>query len=205
MTGYINGEGNVVPVFAEMCVVLAEALGAKISEQRIRIYANLLGDVPLHELQQAFRRAANERASGFFPSPGELRKYISGNEDDAGLLAWAGLWRMASEVGAYSSVRIEDGAAAAALETVFSSWPSFCEQAIEGPAMHVKRQEFLAAYRAARRRVHPPVRRLAGLCEQADTHFGTAARNWIGVLTSGGLVTAVRDSDDFRRLLTTCQ
>lgn len=195
---YINGRGDVEPVFAQMMVMLAEALGAKITEQRIRIYANLLSDVAMPDLQAAFRRAANERDSGFFPSPGELRRYIDGSEQDAGLLAWAGLWRMASDVGGYSSVEIADGAAAAALETVFGSWVAFCEQAEEGPTMHVRRQEFMAAYRAARRKSMPS-KRLPGLCERSGNYLVTG-KSWLGVLTSGGTVVTCRDNG--RRLLT---
>lgn len=168
-----------------MMLTLAEALNTKLTEARIRIYAQLLSDVPTSDLKLAFHRAANERPSGFFPSPGELRKYVNGTEEDDAILAWAGLRRAASVVGSYSSLEVSDGAAAAALEAVFGSWPEFCLEE-EGPAMHARRQEFLAAYRAARRAAAPP-RRLAGLCEASPQY--APDKSWVGILTCSGQVT----------------
>lgn len=179
MMRYLDTNGNVTKQFAEMMLVLAEALGARLTESRIRIYARLLGDVPADDLRIAFRRAAEERASGYFPSPGELRRYISGTEDDAAMLAWASLRRAAEEIGAYSTVKFDDGAVATALEIVFGSWPSFCSEE-DGPAMYARRQEFMAAYRAARRRGDIPPRQLPGLCGEI------AGPSIVGVLTTGG-------------------
>ena len=165
---YVNGDGHVIPVFAELMVRLAIAYPTtgRLSEMTIRTYARALGDVPWPALTEAGARAIRE--SRFFPSVAELRGYVEASVDDAGLLAWAWLGEQAERIGAYASLSVADPCAAAALEAVFGSWPAYC--ATEGPALGARRAEFLAAYRQARRQPSQgSVRLLPGWCGQDET------------------------------------
>ena len=174
-------DGAVSIEFAEALGYLAEALGSRVSETRIRIYANLFADVPIKAFRIAIGHCAREHEKGFLPTPGEIRKYLGPGTDDAALIAWSGLTQAVSTVGAYSSVKIEDPAAARALLAVFGDWPSFCQME-EGPALAMKRQEFLAAYRAARLSSGTPVQ-LKGLCEMDPETIPTVTIK--GVIATG--------------------
>ena len=186
-------DGAVDPQFAKLMLALAEVLGVVLTEQRHRFYARLLSDVPLDQLRVAFGRAANSCRGGCFPSPGELRAFIGPAEGDAALLAWAALSRAVTDVGAYASVDVEDGATAEALVNVFSSWPELCSYD-DGPALALKRQEFLAAFRQAQR-MGAKGRRLPGSCEASGSYpTGEAAGAlWAGRITASGQVLTGRD------------
>jgi hypothetical protein len=189
-------DGAVDPQFAKLMLTLAEALGAKLTESRIRIYARLLGDVPYEQLRVAFTRAANEEESGFLPTVGKLRRYISPSEDDAVVLAWTALAGAAETVGAWQSIEVEDGAAAEALLAAFGSWQAYCETE-HGPALALKRQEFFAAYRQAVRTGagRRPWKRLPGASEASgQAHAAGGRHTWAARLTAHGLVEAVRDT-----------
>lgn len=148
--------------FAALLGGLAETLGQRISATRILSYARLLGDVPLETIALACTRAARE-GSTWIPSPGDLMRYVEPSADEAGLIAWSGLARAAGSVGAYAPLAIEDGATARALVAVFGSWHGFCSECGESPAWAQKRQEFLAAYKQARREAPPQNVVLGGL------------------------------------------
>jgi len=166
-------DGAVDGRFAELMVTLAESLGVRLTEARIRLYAHLLGDVTIDDLRVAFGRAARERTSGFFPTVGELRSFLGPTVDDGALIAWTALGRAAAEAGAYATIEFEDALAASALVDVFGSWAAFCATE-DGPALALKRQEFLAAYRQARRVGLVGPRELPGLGEPMDQ----AAHTW---------------------------
>lgn len=186
---HINN-GAVDKSFAKALFDLAEALGARISESRIRAYAGLMGDIAMDDVRVAVNRAAREGQTGFFPSVGELLSYLGPTPADRALLAWTALSQAAQDVGAYASIELEDGAAADAVVTVFGSWPAFCAVE-EGPQLALKRQEFLAAYRAARRESTMP-RRLTGLCGPVEDPQ-LAGHVWAGYITAGGKVHVGRD------------
>lgn len=188
-------DGAVDPQFARLMVTLAEALGTKLTEARIRIYARLLSDIPYDQLRGAFTRCANE--DEFFPTPGRLRRFVAPTEDDAALVAWSALGRAAEEAGAYTSVEVEDGAAAEALLAVFGSWQAYCETD-DGPGLALKRQEFLAHYRqAVRDGARRTARRLPGMCEVSGQYPATAelaSRVWVARIGTGGTVAVRRDA-----------
>lgn len=158
---------EVDPAFAKFMVALAEAYPTvKLREGTIRMYFRALKDIPLPALKRAAERALKE--SDFFPSIALLRRGVEPTSDDAAVLQWTELIQAASSVGAYASVNVEDPCTARALVMVFGGWPQFCEVAGDNPATALKRQEFLAAYRDARRREQQEVTpiRLVGLCER---------------------------------------
>lgn len=172
--------------FADLMRSAADVVGVKITDARIRGYAKLLNDLPPQALPAAFETAVRH-GSGFFPTIPEIRRAFEGTLEDAALLAWAALMRGAAEAGAYATVSMDDGYAASALETVFGSWPAFC--ALEdGPAATQRRQEFLAAYRAARR-TRQAGRTLPGLCEAGGRY--APDRSWSARLTAAGRVLAL--------------
>jgi hypothetical protein len=158
-------DGHVTDGFAKLMVQLASGYGSmagKLSEAMIRVYAVGLGDLTYEQVRAAMGTLLRE--STFWPSVADLRRVAAGSSpEDAAILAWVGLRRAAGEVGAWASLEAEDGAVGDALVAVFGSWPAFCRLE-EGPEMHTRRQEFLAAYRAARLR-RLPATRMAGLCE----------------------------------------
>lgn len=184
-------DGAVTREFAQLMVALAEATNTKLTEGRVRVYAQDLSDIPWDQLTLACGQAM--RATQFFPSIAEIRRQLGPSGDDAALIAWTALTQAVSLAGAYSSVEVEDGCAAEALEVVFGSWAGFCEIG-DGPALAQKRQEYLAAYRNARRR-SPPSRRLAGLCEVSGSYAAgaLAPRVWVAAILASGRVVPHRD------------
>lgn len=169
-------------------VKLAEAWGARLSETRIRLYAISLADVDLHDLRRACGDAVRE--CRYFPSVSELRGFVGlPSREDAALVAWAAFGQAASSAGAYASVVVDDSAAAEALEQVFGSWAEFCAME-DGPALTLKRQEFLAAYRSARTRPRTGPRRLVGLLDLPPPDV--AAHTWVAHI-AGGAVHVERD------------
>lgn len=131
--------------FAKAMVYLAEAYGVSLSEQRIVIYADALSDLSMDQVKTAMRRAVRE--CKFFPAVSDLRALVIGAPSDEGMIQWTGLCRAAERFGAYQHLIVHDHATSEALKCVFGNWGSFCEQCVEGPALAIKRQEFLAAYR----------------------------------------------------------
>lgn len=185
-------DGAVTPEFAALMVALAEAYpSARLRESTVRMYAQQLADLSLDQVKAAM--AAAIRDSEFFPTVAFIRKQVLGSADDAALVAWSAFANAAISAGAYSSVEIEDGCAAEALVVVFGSWAEFCETP-DGPQLALKRQEFLAAYRTARRSPQAP-RRLPGLCEATGRYPSglLAPHVWTATITATGSVLARRE------------
>ena len=175
---------------AKAMVTLAEAYGVVLTEGRIRVYGHALADLPIEAVRTAMSRAVRE--CRFFPTVAELRAFVVPNAEDAALIAWTAFTTAASRVGAFQSLEVEDAAAATALRTVFGSWPAFCEVET-GPGLAIKRQEFLAAYRDARRSGGGAPMRLPGICEAGGRYDPGHGTCWAGRITSGGQVESGRE------------
>lgn len=190
MTQDIDG---VAPRFAQLMVLLAEAYPAtRLREGTVRVYYQALRDIPDDDLEAAMARAVKE--SEFFPSVAYIRKMAQPTVDDAAVLAWGSLGRAAQRIGAWQSLVVEDTCCARALVAAFGSWPAFCETG-DGPALALKRQEFLAAYRDAVRHVRDKhAVRLPGLCESSGKyeHVGPC---WAGQLAADGSIAYAREPD----------
>lgn len=141
----LDPNGNVSEWFAKLMFVAAEAVGVRLSEARIRIYAQDLAAYEKTSIERAFTKA-RRHGSGFFPSSAELIRHIEPSMEDRALMAWDSLTRAAEDVGGYRALAVEDQAAANALLATFGSWPEFCAYE-RGPELLVKRQAFLARYR----------------------------------------------------------
>ena len=168
MTYYVDGAAT--PEFADACAKLAEVLGTKVTEEQIRLHAQLFSGVSWDDLMRGFGRAARELDRGFYPPPGAILRFVRATEDDAALLAWTALGQGVSAFGAWQDVVIDDPFAAHAILVVFGSWAGFC-QTDDGPGLTLKRQEFMAAYRQAARdpflKQHGPMR-LSGCADAKD-------------------------------------
>lgn len=153
--------------FGKIVGHLAEGYSKKLTETQVRLYWQALKDLTPDQVRGAAARAVRE--SEFFPSVAFLRKCVGGSVDDHVTLAWVTARRAAADVGTYATVVFDDGAIATAIELVFGTWDEFCRME-DGPELHTRRQEFLAAYRTARA-VQPQAvpRTLRGLCEVAGT------------------------------------
>lgn len=186
---HLRADGTVTSEFGQLMEKLAAGYPTtgNLSTPQVLIYARALGDIPLDSLRRACAIAI--RDAKFFPSVAELRSYIVPSGEDAALIAWTAFCEAAEEVGSWSSLEVEDGAAGAALETVFGSWTAFCGYEV-GPELGAKRQEFLVAYRDARRTA-PPARRLLGACE-ATGQYKQSGEVWVARIAAGR-VLACRD------------
>lgn len=160
--------------FAQKMVKLASAWDSRLSEERVRTYAQALNGVAEADVTKAFNRAIRE--CKWFPSVAELLSFIQPSADDAALLAWTRLNSAAASVGAWAPVEIDDSVAADALVAVFGSWAQFCEHE-DGPALGAKRQEFMAAFRQLARM---PRRRKATLLPGALGAPGSDVPTWRG-------------------------
>lgn len=182
---YVADDREIAPLM----VALSEAYPAmKLREGTVRMYCSGLADVPIEAIKHAMSRAVRE--CNFFPTIAQLRGFIEPPVDDAALLAWSGLNKAARLVGAYQSLDVEDIAAASALKAVFGSWAAFCALD-DGPALGGKRNEFLAAYREAKRHTRPGqvATRLPGLSAGRQLPEG-----WVGRITQAGTVTSTSDA-----------
>lgn len=150
--------------FKQAILALAEAYGTKPTETRVRVYRKALADLTTEQFTRAC--AAALRECRWFPTVAELRAHAESSGDDVGLLAWARLQDLASAVGAYGAVEL-DAPTGQALSDVFGSWPEFCAQE-DGPQLATRRQEFLAAYRRARRLSVEGERTLGGWVEDGS-------------------------------------
>lgn len=187
-----NERGDVSDWFAVLFAHLSEAFPTvRPREGTVRVYAAAMKDLTREQITVAMNRAAQERE--FWPSIANIRAYATPTADDAGLIAWNGFERAAASIGGYASLIVDDRAAAVALLMTFGSWPQFC-QTETGPVLSLKRQEFLAHYRAARLTVgtNPEPRRIAGTCEHESGYEPTASV-WRGRLTASGAVVKERD------------
>jgi hypothetical protein len=183
--------GAVTREFAALMVWLAEATQTQLTEGRIRSYAQEFVGVEFSTLKRAFELSRSE--CRFFPSIPEIRHHLHPNTEDAALLAWSQFNQAVSSVGAYMSVEVEDTCAAAALVAVFGGWPQFCDIP-DGPALTLKRQEFFAAYRNARRdsRSGAKPARLSGICESSG-QYALTEHVWVGRISLSGNVETRRD------------
>ena len=186
----LTPDGHASGWFAAAIFATGEAFGIRLTESRIRIYATELSDLCRSDIETALARC--RRDGQFFPQMAEVRKQIHGSLDDAGILAWNTVMQAAARVGSYSSIEFEDPTIAAAVVRTFGSWPAVC--ALEaGPESHVKRQEFLAALREARRELTTMVPvRLSGLLE-SSSHYERRPSVWTARLCADGLVVHERE------------
>lgn len=153
MSHFKPGTTHVTDEFGALVGSMAETYGAAIPAKRIKLYARLLDDISIDDLKDAAVRVMKEGRGFGFPTVSEWRSAALPSADDAALLAWAGLTKAAGAVGAYRTLLLEDPVAADAVEQVFGGWPQFCAECGDGPGWGHRRQEFLAAYRQARRRL----------------------------------------------------
>jgi len=178
-------DGHVTDAFAGEMLGLAEAFPStgKLTEERIRVYARLLGDLPIATVRAACVAAGRDAGRRFFPSASELRGYVQSSVDDAALVAWSALAQAAEDLGAYVDVQLDDVAAAGALVAVFGTWPAYCE--LPDRELAPKRAEFVAAYRTqARLDAGRGVATVRGLCGEA-TRWRMQGR----VLRSGAVLS----------------
>lgn len=192
-------EGNVTDAFASLMVRFAAAYPTSpVGAATIKVYARALGDLPIERVEQAFLVVIRE--SKFFPTIAEIRSRLSPPLQEAAVLAFAALRQAAEDVGAYASIEIDDACAARALLASFGTWPSFCEFE-DGPALHTRRQEFIAAYADARRTPHPvSAVRMPGRCELTGEYRG-GSNVFVGRLLRSGKSEFVRDVPKIERIL----
>jgi hypothetical protein len=183
MSRHITNE-DVHEDFAKILAGLAEAFRTELTAAQIKVYAFGLGDMPIDAVRTAAWRHIKE--GRFFPSVSELRGETP--IEDAALIAWNALERAAEKIGAYQDLEVEDPRLAIAVSHTFGSWPAFCELE-DGPALAMKRKEFMAQYKAARVSDRKPVR-LAGWCSLLGE---TAATGWCGRLLRSGAIESVAD------------
>lgn len=177
--------------FDRLIYGLCEAYAQKPTAARVKLYARALSDLSIDELRSACLRVVKE--SKFFPTVAELRSHVEPATDDAALLGWSALQQAAGQVGGYSSLVLEDGAAGAALVAVYGSWPEFCDQT--DVAIAVRQKEFFAAYRQARRGQHGGILRLSGRCEASGNYADPSQLGsvWVGMVSASGDVKLMRD------------
>lgn len=186
MSSFLTVRGEVDPAFADLMRRAADAHPSqRLTADMIRAYAAALSRDGLTLDRVAALLNAATVEYGRFPSIGDLFRLLAPTGDDAALLAWTALGRAAEAVGAYATVTVEDGCAAEALERVFGSWSEFCETD-DGPGLALRRQEFLAAFRDARRRGARGPKMMVGLCGPAPS--GMVGRIWSARITVAGAI-----------------
>jgi hypothetical protein len=152
--------------FAQSLGLLAETLGAELSEFGMEGYWFALSDLTLDQLRLAVQMAL--KTCRFFPKPVELREYASGATlEDRVEVGWQ-MWRRAAKiVGSYRSIVISDGVLGETLVACFGGWVETCTTDLSPEMWASKRKEFERVYRALSLRADPSPRYLRGVHEMS--------------------------------------
>lgn len=104
------------------------------------------------------------RQSAFFPRLSDLLGILDPPADYDALAhaAWARLEREIRRIGAYRSVQFADAAFGVAVRETFGGWPQACRFDVDSAGWAIRRQTFLATFKAACGRKDLPVVTLTG-------------------------------------------
>ncbi len=139
------------PRFAVLIGYLAEAFGKPVGCGLLEAYWFALADLTIDQLEAACQQAVRDLK--WMPKPKELRDLADGGTDeDHALLAWVTVSDAAWSIGSYQAVDFEDRAINAVVR-MLGGWVWLL--GLTGRDFEIfARQQFIEAYKVARRRQH---------------------------------------------------
>jgi hypothetical protein len=133
--------------FIYLMAALGESCGKEATKTKIRVYAKILENIPIEQIEAAAWHLMKTRVYTSFPSPGEIRLAITGNPEDKAIEALAkaekGKWE---GCGGWKSVVFDDPIIHAVIQKSFAGWIPFCE--ITEEEFKYRRKDFTEAYQA---------------------------------------------------------
>lgn len=131
---------------------LESAFGEKVSEDRAKIYWDILKGYSDIEIKKAVIRSIRELK--FFPKISEIIEMIEGNIEDEAEIAWLVLKEKIERYGGYISVSFPDNPVIGSLVEAMGGWIKICGTSIEEEKW-VKR-EFIKLYSIMKKRINHP-------------------------------------------------
>ncbi len=156
-------------IFLQSLNALESAFGEKASEDRAKIYWDILKGYSDIEIKKAV--IGSIRRLKFFPKISEIIEMIEGNVEDEPELAWFYLKKIIEGKGYYQSVFFpEYPAIGAVIENIAGDWCNFIEMLTENEEKWIKK-EFIKIYPIMKRRGNYPAR-LIGRFELDNSNKG---------------------------------
>jgi len=121
----------------------------QLNDVQATVYVDGLAGFSSEALEAAARTWM--RQSAFFPRLSDLLSILDPPVDMDSLAhaAWARLEREIRRIGAYRSVQFADAAFGVAVRETFGGWPQACRFDVDSPGWAIRRQTFLAMFKAA--------------------------------------------------------
>jgi len=132
-----------IEAFTEMMFALGETFGVEISEFKLKIYKEALGDFSDEQIHKAMVMAI--KGLRFFPKPAELIELMEGNPEERAIEAWGLVLEVIKRHGANRSIVFEDPKISHVIEAM-GGWPELCRMRVEETGMRCS--QFMKMYRA---------------------------------------------------------
>lgn len=137
--------------FDEAMAAMIAIVGREMPSAQVAAWRKLVESMDGDAFKRGVLTAMQSYRFAGFPPIGVILEHAgaaAATSDDAALVAWSKVLKAMHVHGAYYSVRWDDAAIAAAVESVAGGWTQLCE--IESHELHnFVRQRFLAAYKSA--------------------------------------------------------
>lgn len=140
--------------FGKCTAFLSACLQRDIPKETQEVWFLILGELSKSDLERAivavvrgYKFSGLPPVSLFLQAAGTTVGIV--DNDAQAVLAWDTAFRAISQYGGYVSVKWDDPAIPAAIETVAQSWPTFCEMLTEDLLRYIK-PKFIEAWKAHR-------------------------------------------------------
>jgi len=154
-------------LFLQSLNSLESAFGEKLSEDRVKIYWDILKDHSDLEIKKAVIRSIRELK--FFPKISEIIEMIEGNIEDEAEIAWLILKEKMESHDGYVSVSFPKNPAIGSVVEALGGWIRICDTPIEEEKWVKK--EFIKMYPIMKRRDNHP-KQLLGIIELENNQKG---------------------------------
>jgi len=138
------------------------------SEEKTKLYFNMLSDLSIEEFEAAVYKIINESLYRSFPTIGMIRQALYGSIEDQATIAWYKVIVAMKTLGAYESIEFDDAVIHSVIEFL-GGWPKLCRTTED--EMKWKEKEFVNLYKVLRgRQKHPQYTK--GLIELSNRERG---------------------------------
>ncbi len=154
-------------LFLQSLNSLESAFDEKVSEDRAKIYWDILKGYSDREIKKSVIRSIRELK--FFPKVSEIIEMIEGNIEDEAEVAWLILKEKIERYDGYISVSFPDSPAIGSVVEALGGWIKMCDTTIEEEKWIKK--EFIKLYPIMKRRSNHP-EKLLGIFELENNQKG---------------------------------
>lgn len=154
-------------LFLKSLNILESAFGEKLSEDRAKIYWDILKDYPESKMKGAVVRLIREVK--FFPKISEILEMIEGSIEDEAEIAWLILREKIEGYGGYVSVSFSENLVIGSVVEAMGGWVKICDTTIEEEKWVKK--EFIKLYPIMKGKSSHP-KQLPGIFEIENNQRG---------------------------------